>query len=154
VLDCGVPIEVDSALAVAEDAPTRLHVFDGRLVGEGVIYSDGKRNNDVAIRWAGTTGAVEWAARVERRARFRVSLEYGAAAPPDSAGSVEVTVGSQRLAARGAPTGGGSTFATRDVGEVVLDPGHFTIRVRRADAGAGELMRLRRLVLTPTPARE
>jgi hypothetical protein len=36
----------------------------------------------------------------------------------------------------------------------VLDPGHFTIRVRRADAGAGELMRLRRLVLTPMPARE
>jgi alpha-L-fucosidase len=154
VLDCGVPIEVDSGLYVADAAPTRLHVFDGRLVGPGIVYSDGKRNNDVAIRWADTSSAVEWTVRVERRARYRVSLEYGSAARPDSAGRFEVTLGGQRLAGRVVPTEGGSTFAVRDVGEVVLQPGHHTIRVRRTDAGPGELMRLRRLVLAPTPARE
>jgi len=92
---------------------------------------------------------VEWTARVEDRSRFRVSLEYGKATA-DSAGrgTFELSLGDQRLTAETTPTGGGSTFAVRDVGEVVLDRGTHVVRVRPTAAG-GSAVRLRRVVLTP-----
>jgi alpha-L-fucosidase len=149
-LDVAAPISVDSARRVARDEQTRLHVFDGELVGQGVTYSDGKRNNDVAIGWSRANGGVEWPVRVEERGRYRVSLDYGkAAADTTGGGSFEVVVGEARLAVRPEPTGGGSRFEVREVGSLPLERGTYTLRIRSAADGASSL-RLRRVILTPT----
>ena len=167
VLECAGSLEPDSAIYVATGAtargaaaPTALHVFDGRLVGAGMRYGDGKRGRDVAQGWGGAGAGVDWTVRVTEPGRVRVALEYATGPSSAADGAVEVAAGGQRLTGRIAPTGADTAFATRDLGEVALEPGEYTLGVRlttttsSSGAGAGEPMRLRRVVLTPVPRGE
>lgn len=147
VLDCAGPIAADSVIRLSTiGPPIQLHVFDGRLEGSGIKYGDGKRGRDVAEGWNRMDSGVAWDVRISEPARFHVKVEY-AAAPADT-GTYDVSVGSSRLSARVIPTGTESVFAARDVGEVALQPGEYTIRVRPTRITGGELMRLRRIELT------
>jgi len=148
VLDCAGPIAADSVIGLSTiGPPIQLHVFDGRLEGSGIKYGDGKRGRDVAEGWNRMDSDVAWDVRISAPARFRVALEY-AAAPADT-GAYDVTVGNTAVGARVIPTGSDSVFAGRDVGEVALQPGEYTIRVRPTRISGDGLMRLRRIKLTP-----
>jgi alpha-L-fucosidase len=149
VVDVAGPVAPDSVLYLpAKGSAVRLHVFDGRLVGEGIRYGDGKRGRDVTQGWSAVGSGVEWRVRVAEPARYRVAVEYAAAAPADT-GHFTITIGELRLSGRVSPTGGDALFATRDVGDVALAPGEYVIGLRAALVVGPELMRLRRLVLTP-----
>jgi alpha-L-fucosidase len=151
VLDCVGSLEPDSAIYVpARGMPVGLHVFDGRLVGQGIRYGDGKRGRDVTQGWNRTDSGVEWRIRLDERARVRVAFDY-ATVSAENTGTFEITIGGQRLVGRVVPTKDESTFSTRLVGEVVLPPGEYTIGVRPTEIVGGELMRLRRIELTPVP---
>ena len=157
-LEVDGPVAPDSAIylgprAAPNGSPVTLHVFDGRLTGPGIRYGDGKRGRDVTLGWDRLESGVEWSVRVgaPAGARFRVAADY-AAPSPQHTGAFEITVGGQRITSRVTPTGGDTLFATRVAGEVALAPGEYTLRVRPTEVAGGELMRLRRLELTPLPA--
>jgi len=155
VLDLARPTAPDSLLylpATGRSPPIRLHVFDGRLIGEGIRYGDGKRGRDATQTWNAVGSGVEWRVRVAEPARYRVSLEYATPAPADT-GSFTITIGEQRLEGRVLPTGGDTVFAVREVGDVALAPGEYSLAVRSTRVVGSELMRLRRLVLTPMSPR-
>lgn len=147
-LDLMGAIEPDSVMYLpAPGESIHLHVFDGRRQGDGVRYGDGKRHRDVSIITQRDSG-IDWDVRVSEPARFRVALNYATASAADT-GTFEVTVGSQRLTGRVVPTGGDTLFVSRDEGEVTLPPGEFTLRIRPTAIPATDLMRLRRIELTP-----
>ncbi|HKO14627.1 MAG TPA: alpha-L-fucosidase, partial [Gemmatimonadaceae bacterium] len=151
VLDCAAPIAADSVIYLPARGPAiRLHVFDGRLEGDGIRYGDGKAGRDVAEHWAGTGSGVAWDVRTTAPARYRVALEYAAGVLADN-GAYRVTLGATQLDGRVVPTGSDSVFAMRTVGEVALDAGSYTICVRPLRLSGGRLMRLRRIELIPLP---
>ena len=146
VLECAGPIAPDPVIYLPVKGAT-LHVFDGRLEGDGMRYGDGKRGRDVVERW-GAGGSVAWDVRLTAPGRFRLALEY-AAGSPTSASAYRVTVGPMRMDGRVMPTGGDSVFVTSPVGEVALDAGAYTIRVLPLRIDGAALMRLRRIELMP-----
>ena len=113
-----------------------LHVFDGTLVGTSIAYGDGKRTRDVVQNWKATDSGIDWNVRVTEPTRFRVALDYALAATASESGFA-ITIGSQRLTGRAAPTGAETTFAMRDVGEVMLAPGEHRIVVRPTEVPVG-----------------
>jgi hypothetical protein len=77
-----------------------------------------------------------------------VTLNY-ATSSADNTGTFEVSFGNQRLTGRVRPTASQTTFVTLDAGEVTLDAGELTVGIRAKEIAGGELMRLRRIELTP-----
>jgi alpha-L-fucosidase len=155
-VDLAGTIEPDSAIYLPTSGPAiRLHVFDGRQVGEGIRYGDGKRGRDVAQGWNRTDSGIDWDVRLSEAGRFRVALEYATSTPQDS-GTFEITVGANRLSGRVIPTAGDTVFASRDVGEIALPPGAITLSIRPSGPleGGAELLRLRRITLTPLPRQD
>ena len=132
----------------AKGEPTLLHVFDGQLTGSGVRYGDAKKNNDVINSWTSLDSGVEWKVRVAAPTHFRVTANYNTAAT-DAHGSFTVTVAEQKLTGRVTPTANLSTFRTDALGEIALAAGEFTLAVHPLELGGANLMRLRRLELTP-----
>jgi hypothetical protein len=154
-----IPVAGEATASSVRSATTSVFDRAGLLAAAGARHaasrwSGHRASADRLVRGAGRLTPCARARRHSPRRPPCRCWSHASAAPPDSAGAFVVEVDGQRLPGRVVPTGGGAAFAARDVGERVLAPGHHTIRVRRADAGTGELMRLRRLVLTPTPARE
>jgi hypothetical protein len=153
VLDMFVPIETNAAFFVpATGGPFYLHVFDGQLVRPGIGYGDGKRDRDATVGWNRIDSGVDWTVRLATRARYRVALNY-ATASAENTGSYEIAFGNLKLTGRVPPTAGQTTFVTHDVGEVTLDAGELDVRIRAREVAGGELMRLRRIELTPVPPR-
>jgi hypothetical protein len=149
VLDTGVPFEGERGIWLRPyGAPIKLHVFDGAIAGKGIRYGDGKTGRDVIQGWSDTASTVSWTLRVTEPARYYVALDY-ATVPSDSAGTFEVTVADKRFTGTVRPTGKETTFATRDVGPVMLSPGTHTITIRPIAVTGGDLMRLRSLMLVP-----
>ena len=149
VLDLAGAAAPDSVLYLpAKGQAIRLHVFDGHLFGEGIRYGDGKRGRDATQGWNVVGSGVLWSVRTIEPARYRVALEYAAAAPADT-GTFTVAVGEQRLSGRVSPTVSDTLFATHDLGEIDLPAGEYLLTVRAASVEGAELMRLRRVVLTP-----
>lgn len=148
-LDLAGPPAPDSALYLpAKGAPVALHVFDGRVVGEGIRYGDGKRARDVTLGWTKAGSGVEWLVRTIAPARYHVSLEY-ATAGGTSSDAFTITIGTQQLSGRVSPTGGDTLFVTREIGDIDISAGEYLLTVRAAQDSGTELMRLRRVVLTP-----
>ncbi len=149
LLELFIPIETNSAFFIpASGAPIYLHVFDGKLVGAGIGYADGKRDRDVTVNWSSRSAGVDWRVRTTAPARYRVVANY-ATSDTTSAGAFEISVGNQKLSARVKPTASPTTLITDDIGEVELPAGEFTISVRSTQIDGAELMRLRRIELTP-----
>jgi alpha-L-fucosidase len=153
VLDLFVPIETNPAFFLpATGGPFYLHVFDGQLVRPGIGYADGKRDRDVTVNWNRVDSGVDWSVRLATPARYRVALNY-ATASTEQTGAFEIAFGNQKVAGRVQPTATPTTFVTHDLGVVLLDAGELTVSVRAKEIAGGELMRLRRVELTPVGAR-
>jgi alpha-L-fucosidase len=148
VLEFDAPIEADTAFYVPAGGPmVPLHVFDGWPAGTAIGFGDGKRDRDATAGWNRTDSGIDWVVRLTERARFRVAVDY--AAPAGAGGTFEIAFGDRTLSGRVRPTENATTFTTADVGEITLDPGTFTIAIRPTSIAGEELMRLRRLELTP-----
>ena len=149
VLDCAGPVKSEFAeLLLPRDANTVLHVFNGNLLGRGIKYNDGKRNRDTVMDWTNPAGSVEWPVRLMETTRFRISINYATVAKSQP-GAFRVVCGNQILNGHVKPTENETTFETASLGEVILKPGEFTISVHPIGLPEGELMRLRRVELTP-----
>ncbi len=141
-------IAANFARRLAATGTTTLHVMDGALVGRGVRYGDGKRNNDSTLEWKDHASGVDWPVRVVAATRYRVTANYGSPTK-DSKGAFAITGGGKTLSARVQPTERPTAFANVVVGEIDLPAGEFTLSIRPTDLAGGELMRLRLLELTP-----
>ena len=127
---------------------TRLHVFDGRLVGKGVAFGDGKRGRDVIETWSLPGTMVTWKVRLAAPGHFRVAVEYDTAKKNDG-GDFTIEVGDQVLSGGVTPTENDGAFRTAEVGEITLPAGEFVLAVRAKTILGGDLMRLRQIELTP-----
>ncbi len=159
VLEFDAALEADTALYLpASGGVVSLHVFDGRPVGTGIGFGDGKRDRDATANWNRTDSGIDWLVRLTERARFRVAVSYATARAQagtggtGGGGTFEIAFGGQKLSGRVQPTENATTFTTADVGEITLEPGTFTIAIRPTSIAGEELMRLRRLQLTPVPS--
>jgi alpha-L-fucosidase len=147
-LDFNHGLAIDPARYVSPSDPTALHVMDGELVGNGIRYGDGKRDNDCTLGWKDNGSGVDWLVRVPVAGKYRVSANYATAKPAEG-GGFKITAGDRSLAAVVKPTAKANAFATVDVGELELPAGEFTLSVRPTAIASGDLMRLRILELVP-----
>ncbi|HEU5080389.1 MAG TPA: alpha-L-fucosidase [Opitutaceae bacterium] len=149
VVDFPAQIAADKAIRLATDnAVTTLHVMDGRLDGKGIRYGDGKKTRDVIEEWSDNASSVTWVVRVPVAAKFKVAAEYNTHGS-DNTGAFVIEAAQQTLAGAVSPTANVSTFRTDALGELTLPAGEHTIVVRAKKIAGGNLMRLRRLELTP-----
>jgi alpha-L-fucosidase len=149
VLEFPAQIAADKALRLAPaGATTALHVMDGRLDGAGIRYGDGKTNRDVTEEWSGTEATVTWVVRVPAASRFKVAAQYNTLTK-ENTGAFTLAAAGQSLTASVTPTENVNTFRTDALGELTLPAGEHTIVVRAKQIAGGNLMRLRRLELTP-----
>jgi alpha-L-fucosidase len=148
VLDCAEAIVANPAIFVPSTTPLALHVFDGQLVGSSLRYADGKRNRDVVVSWSEAATGIDWPLRLTQPTRMRVAVEF-ATARPDQGGAFEIAFGTAVLRGTVKPTTGAEQFTRLDLGEVALPAGELTASIRAVEVNGGELMRLRRLDLTP-----
>jgi hypothetical protein len=148
VLDFPAQISADKAIRLAPDAPTWLHVMDGRLDGQGIRYGDGKTTRDVVEEWSRPEAKVTWVVRVPQSGRFTVNAEYNTHGA-ENLGVFLVQAAQQELTGHVTPTPNLATFRSDMLGELVLPAGEYTLVVRPKLIAGGNLMRLRQLKLTP-----
>jgi alpha-L-fucosidase len=150
VLDFPAQIAADKSIRLAPAGPaTTLHVMDGRLDGPGIRYGDGKTNRDVTEEWSGAEAAVTWVVRVPAAAKFKVGVQYNTLGQ-DNTGAFTLAAAGQSLVGRVTPTENVNTFRTDGIGELSLPAGVHTLVMRATAIAGGNLMRLRRLELTPS----
>ncbi len=144
------PVKADTAQLLRARGETLLHVFDGKLSGEGARYDDGKANRDCITDWTGNNAHVRWDVRVAEPVRLALAADY--AASEKHGGMFEVVVdGGNPIAGNVAPvkrTGGDQEFARQNLMTLDLKPGRYTVTVRPTKID-GALMRLRGLRWTP-----
>lgn len=175
-------LRTNPARYLSDREPNTLHVMDGKLVGQGIRYGDGKRNNDCTLGWNDTSSGVDWPVRVAQAGRFRVTANY--ALPLRSGRVVNEDLGEQSPAA--SKTAGNmvskaairprtgafaisagadnslvsrvevrthTDYETATIGEIELPAGELTLSIRPTEIIGGELMRLRTLELVPVSGR-
>ncbi|HZP59733.1 MAG TPA: alpha-L-fucosidase [Opitutaceae bacterium] len=154
-VDSVIALEFKDAIAVnpahlvpARGETTSLHVFDGRLVGKGIAYGDGKRGRDVIETWSLPGTMVTWPVRLTEPARLRLAAEYNTE-KRDDGGTFVVEAGDQVIAGEVKAAGKADSFHTAEIGEINLPAGEFVLAVRAKTILGGNLMRLRRLELVP-----
>jgi alpha-L-fucosidase len=142
-------IATEFARLVPPDAPTTLHVMDGKLAGKGIAYGDGKHNRDCTISWRGNDSGVNWPIRVATAGAFRVAANY-ATATKDSGGEFTIAAGDHKVDAKVHPTASSTAFQTAEIGTLELPAGSTTLTIRPTKIVGGTLMQLRTVILTPT----
>ena len=145
-LDCIDAVEGHPARFVPAGSPTVLHVFDGSLVGTELRYGDGKRDRDIVLGWSAPGSGVMWPLRVAGPVRLRVGVEYTSGKAGDG-GRFEIALGEGVISGSVPAHPGG--FTTVDVGEIEVPAGEKNLAIVLKETGGAELMRLRRVLLTP-----
>ncbi|MCX6953506.1 MAG: alpha-L-fucosidase [Verrucomicrobia bacterium] len=141
-------IATSFARRIPPTGTTTLHVMDGELVGKGVRYGDGKRNNDSTLEWKDLASGVDWPVRVVQAGRYRVSANYATTSSANT-GAFALTLAGRTLAAKVRPTEKPAGFATVELGEIDLPAGESKLSIRPTEIAGGDLMRLRLIELTP-----
>ncbi len=143
-VECDGDIAVDSTRLLSTTvAADTLRVFDGQLHGR-LRFGPGKKTDAYVQNWSSPEDFIHWLVRLNEPATFDVVIVYDA--PPKSeGGAFGVKVGEHDL--RG--TVGQGVEQTAPLGKVTLARGVSEIRVYPREIKGDELLRLRRLVLTP-----
>jgi hypothetical protein len=129
---------------------TRLHVFDGRPVGAGMVFGDGKAGRDVIERWSTHSTGIAWPVRVMTAARYRLTVSYNTARPTDG-GRFLVRAAGRAVAAQVVQSSDSTQFREQQIGEITLPAGEWTLEVIAEKVVGESLMRLRYLELDPLP---
>jgi len=137
-------------------------VFDATINGN-LQFGSGSKGEDRVMNWNQKAAAVIWPVRVSKKSTFDVAINYDAPGASRTK-KVEGDVGKEIAPAHNAAGGtyavqiGAAQFTgvvrsgnqvTDALGSVVLEPGNYEIRVSAQDIAGVELMRLRKLTLTP-----
>ena len=164
VLECGSEPSGDPARLLSPRVPVeKLRAFDANLSG-GLQFGPGKKSDDWATNWKHLSGAVVWPVRLNERATFEVAVNYDAPVSQAKGAVVEGDAGKEQ-SRRHRGAGGelsvrlGETELhgkvrsganiTEPLGRVTLEPGRHEIRITATSITGEELMRLRRITLTP-----
>ena len=122
--------------------------MDGRLVGGGIRYGDGKRNNDCTLEWRDTASGIDWPVRLLAPTRFRVAANY-ATGKTENGGAFVIAAGRAKLAGTVQPTERATDYRTVSLGEIEFPAGDSIVSLRPTEITGGDLMKLRTLELTP-----
>jgi len=145
VVQCSDPVAADSVRLLQPAFPTdTLRAFDGVLRGKGLNYGAGKKNSDYLIGWTRATQSVAWPVRLNKTARYEVTVNYDAGEESDG-NTYNVTLGSQVLTGTVQP----GTYQSTVLGRVTLGAGVFEIKINPGVIKGGDLMNLRSLGLKP-----
>jgi hypothetical protein len=148
VIEGEEPLACDPVRLLLPTAATNtLRVFDGDRHGKTLHFGAGKTRDAFVDNWSKPTEFMAWPVRLDEAASFDVAVSYDAV-NGSSASRYIVQVGDERLT--GSVDPGQQHWAK--LGRVQLKPGAFEVRVLPAEIHAGELMRLRSVVLSPVKA--
>ena len=163
VLECsGIPVADAARLLSSAVSTNTLRVFDATISGN-LQFGSGSKGEDRVMNWNQKAAAVIWSVRVNTKSTFDVAINYdapGASRTKKVEGDAGKEIAPDHNAAGGtyAVQIGVTQFAgtvrsgnqvTDALGPVVLEPGNYEIRVSARDIAGVELMRLRKLTLTP-----
>lgn len=134
--------------AIAADAPDLLKGDESLLA-----YGDGKIHvpRYFAHNWISTKQWFEWTVRVDRAARYRVTLQF-VPGMPNGGGDYRADFGCATLSGtvpEDLPDGEAKVATVEELGDVVLPRGIVTIKLMADRIGEGELMRPLELNLIP-----
>jgi len=169
VLECkGEPVG-DKTRLLSPTVPVNvLRGFDAELKGPaGMGFGDGKPGDAYVLNWTSSKQSVVWPVRITEKTTFDVALVYSAPgqikevqkiqgdagaeeqrSSTGCAGNYIIAIGDRKLS--GTVQRDRTTY-TEKLGRVTLEPGTYDIQVLAAKITGQELMRLRRLELTPVP---
>jgi len=163
VLECsGIPVADAARLLSSAVSTNTLRVFDATINGN-LQFGSGSKGEDRVMNWNQKAAAVIWPVRVSKKSTFDVAINYDAPGASRTK-KVEGDAGKEIAPAHNAAGGtyavqiGAAQFTgvvrsgnqvTDALGSVVLEPGNYEIRVSAQDIAGVELMRLRKLTLTP-----
>ncbi|MCK4920939.1 MAG: alpha-L-fucosidase [Bacteroidales bacterium] len=145
-LECEGLIETDSVRLLASNvAVNTLHVFDGQLKGSGIQFGNGNAKANGIIEWTGKNAYVTWKLRSNEETTYSVDIFYDA---PGRAVNNKylLTIGDFEIEGEIIP---GNKYTSINLGEVNIKKGETELTVRPAILEKGELMNLRKIVLTP-----
>jgi len=163
VLECsGTPVADGARLLSSTVSTNTLRVFDARINGN-LQFGSGSKGDDRVLNWNQNEAAVIWPVRVNTKTTYDVAINYDAPgvsrtkknegdagkeiAPAHNAagGTYAVQIGTAQFTGIVRP----GNQVTDALGPVVLEPGYYEIRVSAREIDGVELMRLRKLTLTP-----
>lgn len=98
--------------------------------------------------WERREDFAEWVILLHKASRFTVSFEYSCA--PNHGGDFVLNIGDQMLEGIIGGTGAWDQFQSIDAGEVELNEGTQTIRVKAGKNFDKALMNLRRVIFSPS----
>lgn len=128
------------------DGSLLLHAEDGRAIGEEIEYMPEWQ----AYGWFTSTSRVEWDVEIEREGVYDVYLEWSVS--DEQAGKpYAFRVGNQEITGVVERTGSWLTYAIKNIGEIKLSPGAYTMTFRPTSEFGPEdaLLDLRGIYLVP-----
>ena len=99
-------------------------------------------------KWTRPDDVPAWNFTTPHAARYRVEITYGKGGAPDSAAEYVMTVGTQTLTGKIAPTGGDWVFKPHAAGAFTLPAGEQSLKITTNVKGS-EAMQLERVTLRP-----
>ncbi|HWI57890.1 MAG TPA: alpha-L-fucosidase [Bacillota bacterium] len=145
VVECDSAVATDSTRLLLPGASSNtLRIFDGQLRGKTLRFGAGKVRDAYVENWSKASESIAWPVRLTEPASFEVGISYDAEAASVGS-SYRVKLGPQTLSGTVKP---GKELSV-SLGRVRLEPGAFEVQVAPTQIHGSELMRLRKLTLTP-----
>lgn len=163
VLECaGAPVGDLARLLSPGVGANVLRAFNAQITGN-LQFGFGSKDDDRVVNWNEMKDSISWVVRVNEKCRYQVSINYDpprvcklrkvegdagkemAPASQGAAGIYAVQIGKIEFTG---PVRQGNQL-TDSLGAVDLTPGTYDIQISARDISGQELMRLRKLCLTP-----
>jgi alpha-L-fucosidase len=147
VLEADGKIYVDTVRLLSGKGVERLLAFDAQQHGEGFRYGDGKTDRFYVEGWNKTDQSLSWTFRVNDPMTFRVSMKYIGSV--DGGGEFQIKRNNAVLFDKVAVQVKQDGPAIIQLGQLIMEPGTFTLTITPTSIRGRELMKLLEIDLTP-----
>jgi alpha-L-fucosidase len=147
VLETDGKIYVDTVRLLSGKGTQRLLAFDGKQHGDGFRYGDGKTDRFYVEGWNKTDQSLSWTFRVNEPASYRLSLKY--IASTDGGGMFQIRWNNTVLFDKVEVYTKQNGPTTTQLGQLLMQPGTFTLTIVPTAINGQELMKLLEVDLIP-----